>query len=124
MPLNKRIRYGELYSYLESLGYRAESGPTYLVYTRPDTRLPVILPKRPESEEAWPPNVVAVQHTLELDDVVEPGHLLFTINGAPRVLKPIAPKPKASSTRAAKPKAAGTKTAKPRTIKAKARGPE
>jgi hypothetical protein len=111
----KRISYGQLCNYLESLGYRAESGPTYLVYTRLDTRLPVILPKRPENEDVWPPNVVAVQHTLELEDIVEPGHLSFTINGAPRALRPMAAKPEPStgSTRTAKPEAAPTKSAKP-----------
>jgi hypothetical protein len=104
----KRIRYGQLYNYLESLGYRAESGPTYLVYRRPDTRLPIILPKRPKTEDAWPPNVVMVQHTLELEDIVEPGHLYFTINGPPA-----ARMPKTTSTGAANRKSA-SKAAKPK----------
>jgi hypothetical protein len=89
------MSYGQLDNYLESLGYRAESGPTYLDYTRPDTRLPIILPKRPESEDV------------------------------PRVLRPMASQPEVSSTRAAKPKEASTKSAEPKTIKAaKARRPE
>jgi hypothetical protein len=107
MPPKNRIRYGQLHNYLESLGYHAESGPTYLVYRNPDTRLPIFLPNRPRSEDAWPPHLVMVQHTLELEDVVRPGHLYFAINGPPP-----ARKPKAASPKAARPKAAGAKTAK------------
>jgi hypothetical protein len=114
---SKRVRYGQLYSYLESLGYRPEAGPTYFVYRNPGTRLPIFLPKRPKTEEASNFNVLSVQHTLELEDVVEPGHLLYAIIGAPKV-KSRAAKPRATD------KAAGTKAAKPKTAKANVARPK
>jgi hypothetical protein len=108
----KRIRYGQLYSYLESLGYRPETGPTYFVYRHLGTRLPIFLPKRPKTEEASKFNLLAVQHTLELEEVVGAGHLFFTINGATPKRKTKAAKPKAPSPKAAKPRTTGAKAAK------------
>ncbi len=120
----KRIRYGQLYNYLESLGYRAEVGPTYFVYKKRGTRLPVILPKRPKTEEASNFNLMSVQHTLQLEDVVGPGHLYFTINGAARRRKTKTTRPKAADSKPAEPKPASMKKAKPKAASTKAAKPE
>jgi hypothetical protein len=55
---------------------------------------------------------MSVQHTLEIEEVVGPGHLFFTMNGATPKRKTKAAKPKAPNPRAAKPRTTGARAAK------------
>jgi hypothetical protein len=81
---SERIRYGQLYDYLASLGYDAELAPTHVVYRKAGSRLPVILPKTSGTEEVPPSHLAAVGRILELDGIILAGPLTVPVDRAPR----------------------------------------
>ena len=72
---SKTMKYGQLYDYLESLGYKAQIIEKHIVFRTPQRELPVILPKASKSEEVRASHLAAVEKILVLDGVVGGGHL-------------------------------------------------
>lgn len=72
---SKALKYGQLYSYLESLGYKAQIIEKHIVFRMPHRELPVILPKVSKTEEVRPSHLAAVERILELDGIVSSGRL-------------------------------------------------
>ncbi len=81
---SERIRYGQLYDYLVSLGYCAELAPTHVVYRKSGYRLPVVLPKASRTEEVPPSHLAAVGRILELDGIILAGPLTIPVDRALR----------------------------------------
>ena len=79
---SERIRYGQLYDYLVSLGYRAVLAPTHVVYRKSGYRLPVVLPKASRTEEVPPSHLAAVGRILELDGIILAGPLTIPVDRA------------------------------------------
>jgi hypothetical protein len=79
---SKTMNYGELHSYLTSLGYERKTAPTHVVYERISGRLPVILPKVAKKEVVRVSHLVAVEQVLVHDGVIEKGQLGYSIGRA------------------------------------------
>ena len=77
---SERIRYGQLYDYLDSLGYRAELAPTHVVYRKSGHRLPVVLPRTSRTEGVPPSHLAAVGRILELDGIILAGPLTVPVD--------------------------------------------
>jgi hypothetical protein len=69
------VKYGQLYNYLESLGYNAQVIEKHIVFRSPERELPVILPKASKTEEVRASHLAAVERILVLDGVVGGGQL-------------------------------------------------
>jgi hypothetical protein len=94
MPFEK-LRYGQLYNFLSSLGYDAQTASTYVVYRKVGRKLPVILPKSSKKEEVRSAHLTAVEQVLVLDGVIGPGQLASAM--ARSLSKQIIPKFKSPS---------------------------
>ena len=73
------MNYGELHSYLTSLGYQRKTAPTHVVYQKVGAELPIILPKISRKEAVRQYHLVAVEHVLVLDGVIKQGQLGYLI---------------------------------------------
>jgi hypothetical protein len=102
------MKYGQLYDYLESLGYKAQIIDKHIVFRRPQRELPVILPKAGKTEEVRASHLAAVEKILVLDGVVAGGRLPSTTSGKYSAFKPSGAK--ASHGKASMAKASHVKT--------------
>jgi hypothetical protein len=84
---SKKVTYGQLYNYLESLGYKAQFIEKHVVFRGPQRKLPVILPKASNTEEVRPSHLAAVERILVLDGVVCGGQLPSSISREYSTLK-------------------------------------
>jgi hypothetical protein len=116
------MKYGQLYDYLKSLGYKAQSVDKHIVFRMPRGELPVILPKAPKTDEVRTSHLAAVERILLLDGVVGSGQLPSPMSrerssfksSAASVSHGKAPKAKASHVKTAKARASDIKGAKAR----------
>ncbi len=76
---SKAMNYGELHSYLTSLGYERKTAPTCVVYEKIGKGLPVILPKVSKKETVRLSHLISVEQVLVLDGVIEKGQLGYSI---------------------------------------------
>ncbi len=76
---SKNVKYGQLYNYLESLGYKAQFIEKHVVFRGPQRKLPIILPKASITEEVRPSHLAAVERILVLDGVVSGSQLPSSI---------------------------------------------
>src|SRR5271154_3777781 len=104
------MKYGQLYNYLESLGYKAQFIETHIVFRRSQSELPVILPKASKTEEVRASHLAAVERILVLDGVVAGGQLASSMSRRYSAFK--SSKSKAPHAKAAKAKAPYVKAAK------------
>ncbi len=79
---SRGINYGELHSYLCSLGYRRKTAPTHVVYEKIGKELPVILPKVSKKEPVRLSHLATVEQILVLDGVIKKGQLAYSIGRA------------------------------------------
>jgi hypothetical protein len=79
---SKAISYGELDTYLTSLGYHRKTAPTHVVYAKVGAELPVILPKIAKKEAVRPAHLVAIEQILVLDGVIKKGQLAYSLGRA------------------------------------------
>jgi hypothetical protein len=123
------LNYGHLYSYLESLGYKAQFIEKHVVFRMPQRELPIILPKAAKTEEVRPSHLAAVERILVLDGAVGGGQLSSSMSRTHSSFKRStanashgkAAKSKASHFKAAKAKASHVKAAaKPKALHFKA----
>jgi hypothetical protein len=96
------MKYGQLYNYLESLGYKAQVIEKHIVFRMPHRELPVILPKVGKTQEVRPSHLAAVERILVLDGVVRIGHL-------PGAMSPTYSASKTSSAKLSRVKATNSK---------------
>ncbi len=79
---SRAMNYGELHSYLTSLGYQQKTAPTHVVYERTGEELPIILPKIAKKKAVRQSHLLAVEQILVLDGVIKQGQLAYSIGRA------------------------------------------
>jgi hypothetical protein len=84
---SETVKYGQLYTYLESLGYKARVIEKHIVFRRPQRELPVILPKAAKTEDVRASHLAAVERILVLDGVVNGGQLPSSMGSKPSASK-------------------------------------
>jgi hypothetical protein len=89
---SETVTYGQLYKYLESLGYKAQIIEKHIVFRTTQRDLPVILPKAPKTEDVRASHLAAVERILVLDGVISGGQLPSSMASKPTALKASASK--------------------------------
>jgi hypothetical protein len=84
---SETVKYGQLYKYLESLGYKAQVIKKHIIFRTPQRELPVILPKAAKTEDVRASHLAAVERILVLDGVVSSGRLPSSMGNKPSASK-------------------------------------
>jgi hypothetical protein len=84
---SETVKYGQLYKYLESLGYKAQIIEKHIVFRTPQRELPVILPKAAKTDDVRASHLAAVERILLLDGVVNGGQLPSSMGSKPSAFK-------------------------------------